>query len=186
MTSESRLTKSERPIRTVPRGQKSRVEEAERTPRGAQEMAAARLAVEVSALMQCAYEEADISQSALSELLGLSAGAVSQVLNGDGNLRVATIGRYLRALGYQTRLILEPVEEGRKMLASRSTRAAIQREFQLHFRFLTTAMRQEAQVQSTPTPELGTPHTIFESDWIQVVRTSEKVDLRQSTAAITR
>ena len=74
------------------------IEELESSPPGAQEMAAARFAVEVHALLQRAMGESHIAQQQLSELLDVTPGAVSQVLHGDADLRVGTIGRYCRAL----------------------------------------------------------------------------------------
>ncbi|MCU1616978.1 MAG: helix-turn-helix protein [Frankiales bacterium] len=79
-------------------------------PRGAQEMSAARLARDVVAAVDRAFRARGKTQRALAADLGLSEGAVSQVLNGDGNLRIATLARYLRALGYEARFSLEPVE----------------------------------------------------------------------------
>ncbi len=87
------------------------VDEAESTPSGAQEMAAARLAVSVAAALRKALEASGLRQADLAERTGVTAGRVSQLL-ADGNLRVATIGRFARALGYQARLVLDPLEEG--------------------------------------------------------------------------
>ena len=89
----------------------SLIEEAESTPRGAQEMAAARLALSVTAVLDEAMQRSGLPQRELAERLGLTEGAVSQVLNGDGNLRIATVGRYLRAAGFQCQLALERVSE---------------------------------------------------------------------------
>jgi plasmid maintenance system antidote protein VapI len=88
----------------------SLIERAEATPEGAREMAAARLAVNIEALLEKALRESGMSQSDLARALGVSDGRVSQILNSDGNLRVATIGKVFRALGFQPRLELERVE----------------------------------------------------------------------------
>ncbi len=104
-----------------------RVEES--SPANAQEMAAARLAVDLVGLLQRVMSELEVSQATLARRLGVGQSAVSQVVNSDGNVRVATIGRYFRALGYQPRLFLDPVEHGRKVVASRATCVAIQTEF---------------------------------------------------------
>lgn len=79
-------------------------------PRGAQEMSAARLARDVIAAVDRAFRARGKTQRALAADLGVTEGAVSQVLKGDGNLRIATLARYLRALGYEAKLSLEPVE----------------------------------------------------------------------------
>lgn len=65
------------------------------------EAAAAELAIEMSEILRHAFRaREDIGQNSLAEILGVSEGRVSQVLNGDGNFHVATIAKYLRALGY--------------------------------------------------------------------------------------
>lgn len=101
------------------------IEVFEESPAGAQEMAAARFAVEVVSLLGRAIDETEISQSELASALEVTDSAISQVVNGDGNLRVATIGKYFRAMGYQPRLFLEPVEADRHVLVSRATQSAI-------------------------------------------------------------
>ncbi len=120
-----------------PNDEPTLIEEFESSPAGAQEMAGARFAVEVLAILQRAMGESHMAQQQLSESLDLTPGAVSQVLHGDGNLRVGTIGRYCRALGYQAHLFLEPVEENRRVIASRGTCEAIIGEFR-EFARLTT------------------------------------------------
>jgi transcriptional regulator with XRE-family HTH domain len=134
------------------------IEELEKSDEGAQEMAAARLAVEVSASLQRAMSESGISQKRLCELLTVTPGAVSQVVNGDGNLRVGTMGKYFRAMGYQARVFLEPVEPGRYSIASRATCAAI-----------TDELREFARMTlnwTSPPAEVATPHS---SIWMMPV-----------------
>lgn len=118
---------------------RSRIDELEATPQGAQELAAARLAVEVVSLLQQVMNQTDVSQARLCEVLDLSPGAVSQVVHGDGNVRIATVGRYFRALGYQPRLFLDPVEPTREVVASRATCVAIQNEFEHMVRTVLTS-----------------------------------------------
>ena len=66
------------------------------------DQAASDLALEVSVILDHAFRaRVGVSQQDLADKLGVTAGRVSQVLNGDGNLHVATVGRYLRALGYE-------------------------------------------------------------------------------------
>ncbi|MEU1594532.1 helix-turn-helix transcriptional regulator [Streptomyces sp. NPDC005708] len=55
------------------------------------------------------------SNKELSSLLGVSEGAVSQVLNGDGNIRISTLARYLRAMGFEPRLSADPVDGGESL-----------------------------------------------------------------------
>jgi len=63
-----------------------------------------------------------MDQKELASKIGVSEGRVSQVLNGDGNLRTAAIARYLRALGYKATLSAQPVEAGRQELPRRRRR----------------------------------------------------------------
>jgi transcriptional regulator with XRE-family HTH domain len=98
------------------------IEEVEATPAGAQEMAAARLAVNVTEVLRNALSACKCQQQELAERLNVSPGRVSQVL-ADGNVRIATLGRFARALGYQARVVLDPVEVGSPPLPTRPTRA---------------------------------------------------------------
>lgn len=91
-------------------------------PRGAQELSAARLARDVASSLSRAAAARPRKQKDLARELGVSEGAVSQVLNGDGNVRVATLARYLRAMGYEARLQLAPVEPGMPELAAPARR----------------------------------------------------------------
>jgi len=72
------------------------------------DMSAAKLAVRSVALLNLAVSTAGLTQQELAERLGVSAGRVSQVLNGDGNVRVSTLGRFLRAAGYDPQLDATP------------------------------------------------------------------------------
>jgi transcriptional regulator with XRE-family HTH domain len=89
------------------------IEQEAATDAGAQGLAAADLAAQVVRLMEQALDASGMDQKALAEKLDVTQGRVSQVLNGDGNMRVAAAARYLRALGYQTHLSATPVEPGR-------------------------------------------------------------------------
>ncbi|MCB9441224.1 MAG: helix-turn-helix transcriptional regulator [Mycolicibacterium sp.] len=91
------------------RPEKSFIEEIEATNAGAQGMAAADLAAQVARLLDAAFESSDLDQTALAEKLGVTQSRVSQVLNSDGNLRIATIARWLRALGYEAAITATPV-----------------------------------------------------------------------------
>lgn len=92
-------------------------------PRFPVEQAAADLALKAADLMtQAARARADIDQNQLANLLGVSKGRVSQVLKGDGNVHVATLAKYLRALGYELNLEAEPVDTAAPPLR-RSVRA---------------------------------------------------------------
>lgn len=76
-----------------------------RDPKYQVEEAAAELALEAAQLLRhAAGARQDIDQKNLAEILGVSPGRVSQVLNGDGNIHVGTLAKYMRALGYRVRL----------------------------------------------------------------------------------
>jgi transcriptional regulator with XRE-family HTH domain len=91
----------------------SLIDEEEATDAGAQGLAAADLAGQVMRLLEQALDASGIEQKELAEKLGVTQGRVSQVFNGDGNMRIAAVARYLRALGYETRISATPVVPGR-------------------------------------------------------------------------
>lgn len=62
------------------------------------EMGAAHITNEVIGLLHTALANSGISQRELAARLGVGESRVSQVLNGDGNLRLTTIGRFLAAM----------------------------------------------------------------------------------------
>lgn len=69
--------------------------------------AAARAAVAAVSLMNEAFEKSDLSsRRQLAEALGVSEGRISQILNGDGNVRVSTLARLLKASGFDLDLDL--------------------------------------------------------------------------------
>jgi transcriptional regulator with XRE-family HTH domain len=101
------------------------IEEEEATEAGAQGLAAADLAAQVMRVLEQALDASGIDQKTLAEKLGVTQGRVSQVLNGDGNLRVAAVARYLRALGYETHLSATPVDTGKPSLPRASRRGSM-------------------------------------------------------------
>jgi transcriptional regulator with XRE-family HTH domain len=92
------------------------------TGRDELERSAARLAVNAVAVMNRARETADVSQRVLAERLGVGESRVSQILHGDGNVRMATLARVLRALGYQVRLDVQPVDQDTPVIPRREPR----------------------------------------------------------------
>ena len=98
------------------------IDEEQATDAGAQGLAAADLAGQVLRLLHQALDVSDLDQKALAEKLGVTQGRVSQVFNGDGNMRIAAVARYLRALGYETRLSATPVAPGIPPLPRESRR----------------------------------------------------------------
>lgn len=84
------------------------VEELEEDPRVRSELAAARLASTVGALMEQVADATSAKYKDIAAVMGVSAGRVSQILSGDGNVRIATLARLLDACGYELELIARP------------------------------------------------------------------------------
>jgi len=161
------------------------IEVFEKSAAGAQEMAAARLAIEVVSLLGRAIRESGVSQRKLGMTLELSPGAVSQIVNSDGNLRVATIGRYFRALGYQARLFLEPVEADRRVIASRATRSTIAAEFR-EFVYQSGSWAVASIHLDTPEPSTWeSPALSPSAAWHRLALTLDTAQEGQHTGAVT-
>ncbi|KMO73363.1 helix-turn-helix domain-containing protein [Mycolicibacterium chubuense] len=94
------------------RSDQTLIDEENATDEGAQGLAAADLAGQVMRLLQQALDASEMDQKALADKLGVTQGRVSQVINGDGNMKIAAVGRYLRALGYETHLVASPLISG--------------------------------------------------------------------------
>lgn len=90
------------------------LEDFEKDPVLARELSAAGLAMETLSMLHDALSESGMTQLGLAQALGVTESAVSQVFNGDGNLRIYTFARYLRALGFEATLELESATERRK------------------------------------------------------------------------
>lgn len=80
----------------------------------AQSKAAARLAVKALSLIHSKLEDSGMTQKELAQRMDLSEGRISQILNGDGNLHLASLARVLRALGYTVDLETRRVSEERQ------------------------------------------------------------------------
>ena len=81
------------------------------TAEGVHSFHAAKLGLRVVAILNRARDAAGLKNSDLAERLELSEGRVSQVLGGDGNLHVGTVGRFLAACGYQIDLVATPISD---------------------------------------------------------------------------
>jgi len=121
------LVNSKRPIR--PKRVKDVSEQApheesllnrmEADPRASLELAAATLTARLQTLLSAAvHARGDRNQRYLADRLRVSEGRVSQVLSGEDNLRVTTVARYLRALGYELEVSAKAVEEDAPVLQS--------------------------------------------------------------------
>jgi transcriptional regulator with XRE-family HTH domain len=71
------------------------------TPEGRISLAAARLALRISDLLHSAKIRSGHSSKQIADQLGITEGRVSQILNGSGNLHVATVARFLAACGFE-------------------------------------------------------------------------------------
>ena len=70
------------------------------------ELGAAGLLNDIVGILHTAVEHSGLSQSEIAERMGVGESRISQILNGEGNLRAATLGRFLGALGLKLSLDL--------------------------------------------------------------------------------
>ncbi|ATG50876.1 hypothetical protein CFK38_04555 [Brachybacterium vulturis] len=88
-----------------------------------QDAAAARAAVRAVGLMNEAHAMSELStRRDLAEAMGVSEGRISQLLNGDGNVRVSTLARLLKASGFDLELALAGVPDAPRKKPRRSRR----------------------------------------------------------------
>ena len=92
------------------------VEQLRSTPQGRISASGAELAVRTVHLLGQAVHESGMTQAEIADALGVTAGRVSQVLNGDGNVRIATLARFLEATGYTAKITALPHEDGKPEL----------------------------------------------------------------------
>lgn len=86
------------------------IEIEERSAEGAREMAAARLNLRAVTLINSALTTCGISQKELADRVGVGESRVSQILHSDGNIKISTLARYLRAMGYSATIEAVPVD----------------------------------------------------------------------------
>jgi predicted XRE-type DNA-binding protein len=95
------------------------------TPLGARELAASQLTNDALVLLQTALASTGVTQKQLAEKLGIGESRVSQVVNGDGNIKLTTLARYMRALGYAVTVSVTPVERNIPELTRERRKPAI-------------------------------------------------------------
>jgi predicted XRE-type DNA-binding protein len=95
------------------------------SPLGARELAASQLTNDALVLLQTALSSTGITQKQLAEKLGIGESRVSQVVNGDGNVKLTTLARYMRALGYVVTVNVTPVERNIPELTRERRKPAI-------------------------------------------------------------
>ena len=103
--------------------QRSLADQRRSTTEGRLGMAAAKLALEAARLLSLAFSaRKDLDQKKLAEMIGVSEGRISQILNGDGNVHIATLARYMNAMGYEIELLAKPIVPEAKPLRMKSRR----------------------------------------------------------------
>ncbi|MGN9778586.1 helix-turn-helix domain-containing protein [Micromonospora sp. H33] len=98
-------------------------------PEGARALSGARLRYEVLRVLHSALEKSGMSQSELAGKLGVRKSAVSQVLRGDGNVRISTLADYLHAMNCELELRLVPVGKPREDAVREMRQAWIKNKF---------------------------------------------------------
>jgi DNA-binding phage protein len=74
------------------------------TTQGRLGLAAAAAAASIARILHTAKVASKLSSKEIAENLGVTEGRVSQVLSGDGNIHIATLARFLRAMGYELKI----------------------------------------------------------------------------------
>ncbi|MET9301904.1 hypothetical protein ABZX66_21530 [Micromonospora aurantiaca] len=91
-------------------------------------LAAAAAAARIARLVNAGKNASGLTSKEIATKLAITEGRVSQILNGDGNVHIATVARFLRAMGYELSISAVPVEPGRPPLSltgRRSRREAV-------------------------------------------------------------
>ncbi|MBH0023810.1 helix-turn-helix transcriptional regulator [Salinibacterium sp. SWN248] len=124
------MTKTQRPSRTKLLSQKNENSKlvVQISASRLRERKAARLERQVLLLIEQAMQNTRFTQAALAEALGVTAGRISQVLNGDGNLTIASLARTLAALEYEVFMTAESVNHSLPPIRPRIHRAPASRE----------------------------------------------------------
>lgn len=86
----------------------------------------ARLRLRVSDLLNAALQRSGMKKAELARALGVDRSAVSQVINGNGNVTINTLADYLSELGYEADI--QPVALGEILESMREQRAPIVEE----------------------------------------------------------
>ncbi|GAA0545503.1 hypothetical protein GCM10010172_28940 [Paractinoplanes ferrugineus] len=98
-------------------------EERASTPQGRLGLAAAAAAAGITRLLHAAKAASGLTSKEVAAELGVTEGRVSQVFSGDGNLHIATIARFVRAMGYELTIGAVPAEKNRPPLDLRGRRS---------------------------------------------------------------
>ena len=83
-------------------------------------LAAAALINAVGSLMDQIVESSSLPQQDVAVRMGVTPGRVSQIVGGDGNVRVATLARLAEAAGFAVSLTATARDGGRKITVPRA------------------------------------------------------------------
>lgn len=101
---------------------------------GGHTLSAARFAIQIIRLLLTAKKESKLSHREIAARLQITEGRVSQVLNGDGNVHIATLARFMHVMGYDLTLHATPFVEGVRQIEVTSRRERRRREQEHHQR----------------------------------------------------
>lgn len=90
-------------------------------------MAAAALSNSVGSLLERVAGESGLTRSEIATRIGVSPGRVTQILDGDGNVRIATLARVLEATGYDLSLTSTIRDTGREITVPRTSTRRLRR-----------------------------------------------------------
>ena len=88
---------------------RSEVERLEGAPTSRADLAAARLASLVTGLLEKVEVRSSARRKDVADAMSVTPGRVSQIMSGDGNLRIATLARLLDGFGYELSLTARPI-----------------------------------------------------------------------------
>ncbi|MER7168902.1 helix-turn-helix transcriptional regulator [Micromonospora sp. NPDC000207] len=97
------------------------------TRQGSRALSAARLRYQVLKALHRALANSGSTQSELAARLGVRKSAVNQVLRGDGNVRVSTLGEYLHELGVELSIETLPLGTQRASAEAEMSRQRLRR-----------------------------------------------------------
>lgn len=120
------------------------------SPQGRLGLAAAAAAASVSRLLHAAKAASGLSSKEIATGLAVTEGRVSQVFSGDGNLHIATLARFVRAMGYELKISAVPIDKGRpelNLLGRRSRRKAAEEAGETYEVFVQTFLTHEGPVK---------------------------------------
>jgi DNA-binding phage protein len=123
--------------------------ERESTLKGKLGLSAAMAAANIARLLHAAKAGSGLTSKDIAQKLEVSEGRVSQVLSGDGNVHIATVARFVRAMGYELQISAVPVDAGRgplNLIGRRSRRKSkvAEKTFEV---FLQTFLTHEGPVK---------------------------------------